>query len=93
MYYIFYDPIYEGSNKWGITNLENVTFTNTLIESYNKWLINRSFKAIFGSYEKTINGYFEKLKSEVSPDPSAPELIVTINSIEELPILYPELFI
>ena len=93
MYYIFYDPIYEGSNKWGITNLEKVVFTDTFTDAYNKWLNFAISPAIFGSYEKTINGYFEKLKNEVSPDPSAPELIVTINNIEELPILYPELLI
>ena len=93
MLYIFYDLTYKGNNKWGITDLEKVTFNNTFISAYNNWLTDNKDSYEFGDNEKTINGFFKQLKDEVYPEDSNPELIATVKNIIELPKLHPELFI
>ena len=93
MYYVFYDPIFEGSQKWGITDLKTVIFASTFMEVYHRWLTTTRYLIIFRDHKKTINRYFKQLQDEVGLEDSNPELIATIENITELPKLYPELFI
>lgn len=93
MYYVFYDPIFEGSQKWGITDLKTAIFDSTFTEVYHRWLTITRYLVTFEDNKKTTNGYFKQLQDEVGPEYSNPELIVTVKYINELPESHPELFI